>query len=91
MLANCPWSGYYHGGKNLWVFAHTTQFTRIGWQYLDNAYGYLPGGSYVTLKSPDGHDFTTVIETTDATGPQVVDSSLSAHWVCAKLRCGLPT
>lgn len=74
MLAENPWSGYYHVGKSIWVHAHTTQFTKIGWRYLDDASGYLTGGgSYVTLRSPDTGDWTTVVETMDATAPQTLD------------------
>jgi Glycosyl hydrolase family 59/F5/8 type C domain/Glycosyl hydrolase family 59 central domain len=73
MLADRPWSGYYEIGKSIWVYAHTTQFTRIGWHYIDSACGYLSKGtSYVTLESPDGLDFTTVIETMDAPTSQLV-------------------
>lgn len=46
--------------------AHTTQFTNIGWSYLKNStgVGYLKkGGSYVSMVSPDKHDFTIIIET----------------------------
>ncbi|WP_441248559.1 RICIN domain-containing protein [Kitasatospora sp. McL0602] len=73
MSADQPWSGAYSVGRDIWAMAHTTQFARPGWQYLDGASGYLTGtgangdahnGSYVTLKS--GQDYSTVIETTDA-------------------------
>ncbi|MFC9330418.1 ricin-type beta-trefoil lectin domain protein [Kitasatospora sp. NPDC057015] len=77
LLANQPWSGNYTAGRNLWATAHTTRFTRAGWQYLDTGSGYLGGdranGSHVSLKSPDGADWTTVIETTTATAAQPVD------------------
>ncbi len=80
MLADCPWSGYYEVGKNVWVQAHTTQFTRIGWQYIDNGCGYLSNGaSYVTFKSPDARDFTTVVETMDAPGPQLVHFEITGE------------
>ncbi|MGP8304187.1 ricin-type beta-trefoil lectin domain protein [Streptomyces inhibens] len=73
-LANQPWSGAYHIGKTTWVTAHTTQFTRPGWRYIDSASGYLGGnrdnGSYVSLKSTNESDYTTVIETMDATEAQ---------------------
>ncbi|TMM43353.1 MAG: galactosylceramidase [Actinobacteria bacterium] len=70
-LAREPWSGAYSVGQNAWVTAHTTQFTAPGWKYIDSASGYLGGnranGSYVTLKSPNRKDFSTIVETTAAT------------------------
>ena len=75
-LAPQPWSGYYSIGKNAWVMAQTTQFTAPGWQYLDASSGYIGGnrsnGSYVSLKSTDNTDYSTVVETMDATGPQTL-------------------
>jgi len=73
-----PWSGAYVVGPSVWVAAHTTQFTRVGWRYVDAAKGRLPsGGSYVALRSPSGGDYTVVLETTDATGPQDVTLSVT--------------
>jgi hypothetical protein len=73
-VAAQPWSGAYSIGRNAWVMAHTTQFTAPGWRYLDGASGYLGGsrsnGSYVTLRSPSTGDWSTVIETMDATAAQ---------------------
>ena len=73
-LLDCetPWSGDYKVDRSLWATAHTTQFTAPGWRYDDAASGYgaLTGGSYVTLKSPDGRQFSTVVETTQATASQ---------------------
>ena len=70
VLANQPWSGYYSVGKDVWAIAHTTQFTAPGWKYLDASTGYLGGnrnnGSYVTMKSPNNSDYSTIIETMDA-------------------------
>ncbi|WP_410586289.1 ricin-type beta-trefoil lectin domain protein [Amycolatopsis sp. lyj-23] len=75
-LAAQPWSGHYAIGKNAWVMAQTSQFTAPGWKYLDASSGYLGGnrnnGSYVALKSPDNTDYSTVIETVDASGPQTL-------------------
>ncbi|WP_103351392.1 ricin-type beta-trefoil lectin domain protein [Amycolatopsis sp. CA-128772] len=77
MLANQPWSGYYAVGKDAWALAHTTQFTAPGWKYLDASSGYLGGnrsnGSYVTLKAPNTGDYSTVIETMDATSAQTLN------------------
>ena len=46
--------------------AHTTQFTEIGWRYLQHGHGVGlldGGGSYVSLASPQGDHLLTVIET----------------------------
>ncbi|WP_246214044.1 ricin-type beta-trefoil lectin domain protein [Kitasatospora viridis] len=73
-LAQQPWSGNYSVGKTTWSIAQTTQFTQPGWQYLDSAGGYLGGnrnnGSYVSLKSPNNSDYSSIIETMDATAAQ---------------------
>lgn len=73
IAAEWPWSGHYKVGETVWSFAHTTQFTEPGWRYLDSGSGYLESGaSYVSLKPDDGDDFSTVIETMDATEPTTV-------------------
>ncbi len=73
MYANTPWSGHYDVQSTIWVTAHTTQFAEPGWKYIDQACGYLPEkGSYVTLRSPTGGDYSVVVETIDATSPQPV-------------------
>ncbi len=68
MTANEPWSGHYKIDPAIWAFAHTTQFAEPGWQYIDSACGYVDqkGGSYVTLRSADGADYTIVVETMDS-------------------------
>ncbi|GAB3963247.1 hypothetical protein GCM10029978_020470 [Actinoallomurus acanthiterrae] len=85
-LANQPWSGNYRIGKTTWVTAHTTQFTQPGWHYVDSASGFLGGdranGSYVTLKPANNSDYTTVIETMDATADQTATFTVTG---------GLPT
>ena len=50
---------------SIWTSAHHTQFMNIGWHLLQApSSGMLPsGGSYVTATSPDGKDFTLVLET----------------------------
>jgi hypothetical protein len=89
VVASQPWSGAYTVGKQAWVTAQTTQFTAPGWTYIDAASGYLQGnranGSYVTLKAPNRSDWSSVIETMDATSAQTatftVTGGLSAGTV----------
>ena len=56
--------------------AHTAQFAEVGWHYVDVSCGYLGGvrtnGSYVTLKSTNAKDYSTIVETMDAATPQTV-------------------
>jgi galactosylceramidase len=78
MYANTPWSGHYRVQGAIWATAHTTQFTQPGWQYLDSSSGYLPEkGSYVTLKSTNGKDWSTVLNTIDATNSQKVEFTIT--------------
>jgi hypothetical protein len=81
VLANQPWSGAYSVGESAWATAQVTQFTQPGWQFLNTGSGYLGGtesnGSYVTLKSTDGTDYSTIIETTTATAAQTVTVNVS--------------
>jgi hypothetical protein len=77
MYANTPWSGHYDVQGTIWATAHTTQFARPGWQYLDSSSGYLPDkGSYVALGSPDRKNWSVVLETIHATRPQSVSFRL---------------
>ncbi len=81
LTADQPWSGDYGVGESTWATAQVTQFTQPGWTFLDEGSGDLGGsednGSYVTLKSTNGSDYSTVIETTTATAPQTVDVNVS--------------
>jgi hypothetical protein len=81
MLADEPWSGHYYVGKSIWACAHTTQFASPGWLYLNGACGYFGGkqgsGSYVTLMSPNGTDYSVVVETADAKQPQTVSFAVT--------------
>ena len=81
VLANQPWSGAYSVGASLWATAQVTQFTAPGWQFLNSGSGYLGGsesnGSYVSLKSTDGTDYSTIIESTTASAAQTVTLNVS--------------
>lgn len=87
-LAPSPWSGHYTLCPELWAHAHTCQFTAVGWKFLDSTgCGYLEGGgSYVTYKSPNGFDYTIVIETKEAQSDQTImfelTGGLSHEKVC---------
>jgi O-glycosyl hydrolase len=80
-VAPSPWSGFYRLGKETWAIAQVSQFTQPGWRFIDSASGYLGGdranGSYVTLRSTNGRDYSTVIETTSATAAQTVSVSVA--------------
>jgi hypothetical protein len=75
---NQPWSGHYVVTPSVWAMAHTAQFTQPGWRYIDSGSGFFTGdatgahGSFVTLKSPDGKDFSTILETVSAKDPQTI-------------------
>ena len=60
-----PWSGYYETDMPVvWATAHVTQFTEVGWKYLDvgSGSGELPnGGYYTSLISPSMDEFTLII------------------------------
>jgi Glycosyl hydrolase family 59/Ricin-type beta-trefoil lectin domain/Concanavalin A-like lectin/glucanases superfamily len=81
VLPDEPWSGAYSVGASTWATAQFTQFTAPGWQFLNTGSGYLGGsesnGSYVSLKSTDGTDYSTIIETTTATAAQSVTVNVS--------------
>ncbi len=78
MRANTPWSGHYDVQPALWVTAHTTQFAKPGWKYLDSACLALPGGgSCVTLAAPGAKDYSIIIETQAAKEPQTLRFKLA--------------
>lgn len=87
VLAREPWSGNYGVREALWGYAHYGQFTRLGWNYLDDGSLMLDGGgSMVTLKNPDNGDYSVIFETKDAKRPQTVtvnlQGDLSASPLC---------
>lgn len=79
MVAEWPWSGFYDVGDSIWAYAHTTQFAQPGWRYLDSGSRRLAsGGTVVSLLSPDGADFSAVVETLDAIQPATVTFDVGA-------------
>jgi O-glycosyl hydrolase len=80
---NEPWSGHYVVTASVWAMAHTAQFTQPGWRYIDSASGFFEQdatgahGSYVTLKSPEGRDYSVIIETVQAKAAQTVRFSVT--------------
>lgn len=70
MEASSPWSGHYTVWPGIWAIAHTTQFAQPGWQYLDHACGQISPatwkGTYVSLKDPATHDWSTIVCTDEA-------------------------
>ena len=81
MTAKTPWSGAFTIDPALWVTAHTTQFAAPGWSYLGaDACRLLPGGSVVSLTSPDNRELSVIVETMDATEPVTMEIALPAGW-----------
>ncbi|XP_076128228.1 galactocerebrosidase-like [Alosa pseudoharengus] len=62
MTAEEPWSGNYVVESPIWITAHTTQFAKPGWRYLETVGNLTHGGSYVSLTDGKGN-LTVVIET----------------------------
>ena len=83
MVTAQPWSGTYSIGQSLWATAQVTQFTQPGWQFLDGASGYLnadrKNGSYVSLRSPDSAEYSTIVETTTASAASQVYFTVRGH------------
>ncbi|GAA4307725.1 family 16 glycoside hydrolase [Compostibacter hankyongensis] len=79
MEANTPWSGRYTVQPPLWIVAHTNQFARPGWKYVNSACKYFKdkGWSVTALTDTLTHDYSVIIETTEAKQDQTVHFRLS--------------
>ena len=65
MHAPEPWSGFYEVGQVFWATAHTTQFTSVGWRYLQHGAGVGRldgGGTFVSLTDSHGN-LSIILET----------------------------
>jgi hypothetical protein len=87
MEANTPWSGHYEVKSTIWVTAHTTQFAQPGWRYLDSASGNLPEkkGSYVSLRSKGGRNWSMILETVGAERPQTISFRVTGGLAAASV------
>jgi galactosylceramidase len=88
MTAVEPWSGHYEVMGPIWISAHTTQFSEIGYMYLKagSGVGHLAdGGSYVTLMDPVTKDFTIVIETMSHDHSKCIRPSLPPYTVSPQM------
>ena len=81
MWAEVPWAGHYVVNAPIWVTAHYTQATEVGWLYLPVGEGsgmLEAGGSYVTLAPAetvangdnDAATFTTVLQAMEHTNSE---------------------
>jgi galactosylceramidase len=65
--ADAPWSGHYTVWPSVWALAHTTQFTQLGWVYIDGACGQFDAatwrGSHVALRDPKTGDWSVIMVT----------------------------
>ncbi len=71
MQADSPWSGHYTVWPAIWALAHTTQFARPGWKYLDGGCGQIDPktwkGTYVSLQDPQTGDWSLIVCTDSPT------------------------
>jgi galactosylceramidase len=63
MIAREPWSGNYKVKMDIWIMAHTTQFTKPGWKYVDSGCVLIDEvGACSTYISPDKKDLSIVVD-----------------------------
>jgi galactosylceramidase len=82
----------------VWATAHVTQFSQVGWRYLDKQHGsgYLAaGGFYTTLVDPASSNFTLQVvkishDHAACTRPKLPDFNVSAEQVTFQLDASMP-
>lgn len=85
-------SGFYYVDPTIWMHAHWTQVTEPGWKILGvegGGSGYLDGstsdgGTFVTVVSPDGEDFSVVLERLHTSATAAVNVTLMLSNLPAK-------
>lgn len=89
MRADTPWSGHYKVMPAIWAMAHICQFAQPGWQYLDSGCGYIDNvdkkGTFVAFKSPDGKDYSVVVETQGLTDTTEITIQLDNKFAHSKV------
>lgn len=94
MLANTPWCGHYEVQPPLWMLAHVNQFAAPGWRYLDRSCrfheregGLREGLTVVSLRAPQGNDYSVLIETMDAKEPHRMTFTVKGGLATTDLAC----
>jgi galactosylceramidase len=67
LQADSPWDGHYTVWPAVWAVAHTTQFAKPGWVYMNEACGQLDPdtwlGSHVAMRNPKTGDWSVIVVT----------------------------
>ncbi|MGG1554146.1 hypothetical protein [Paenibacillus ferrarius] len=67
IVANTPWTGHYEITSGLWAAAHFTQFSEIGWKYVNSGNYSDDRGGYMMLKDPASSNWSLIVLNTGAT------------------------
>ncbi len=69
LVAHTPWSGHYDIQPGLWTTAHFTQFSEIGWKYVDSGNHTDDRGGYMMVKenTSSNTDWSLVVLNKSAT------------------------
>lgn len=61
IVANTPWTGHYDIQPGLWTIAHFTQFSEVGWKYIDSGNYIDDRGGYMMLKDPASGNWSLIV------------------------------